>query len=130
MTWQEAPQPPPGPWKLCPHCSAQAQTTSAICPHCGASYLRQPPPSQRAVAFPKNVPPWIRSLALGTVCVLGLLWYTGDLDPWMSNVGLNKEPCIKNYLTGVVVCGDEARDYCHRLESGQFKFHVDACDSL
>ena len=33
-------QPPSGPTKVCPHCSAIAQTFSKKCPHCGKRYKK------------------------------------------------------------------------------------------
>src|SRR3954468_15388228 len=33
--------PPPAPVRVCPQCSAQAQTDGRFCPHCGASYIRE-----------------------------------------------------------------------------------------
>jgi hypothetical protein len=136
VTWGEGREgdTPQGPWKLCPNCSAQTQTFGHICPYCGASYYQQgPPPRQPAggvVVFRKRIPTWVAVTLICGVSLLAVLWASGGLDPQLAQFGLNREPCIKNYLTGAVVCGDEARDFCHRLETGEFQVHPDACKGI
>jgi len=36
------------------------------------------------------------------------------MDPWLSQVGLNKNDCFQNGF-GATFCGDAARDYEERL---------------
>ena len=48
----------------------------------------------------------------GLLLVLGLLilWETGRMDPFLSQVGLNKNTCIKNGF-GATFCGADATNY-------------------
>jgi hypothetical protein len=50
-------------------------------------------------------------LALGAVIV----WSTGPADRPLSEIGLNRNPCIVNGF-GAKSCGQHAKDYCQRIE--------------
>jgi hypothetical protein len=51
-----------------------------------------------------------------TLIALMLLWSTGRMDPFLSNVGLNKNDCIQNAF-GATFCGDEAKAYEENVQS-------------
>jgi hypothetical protein len=44
------------------------------------------------------------------VLALVLLWNTGRMDPWLSEIGLNRNDCVKNGF-GATFCGDDADAY-------------------
>jgi hypothetical protein len=104
--------------KVCPQCSTQHQTDGTICPWCGASYIR-PPPRPPLIIGGDSWVPWIRrTLALTFLAVIGL-WFTGTLDKPLSDVGLNKNPCVQNLITGATFCGDQAKELCRRTAALQ-----------
>lgn len=48
-------------------------------------------------------------LLLGAIALM-LLWFSGRVDPFLSQVGLNKNACITNGF-GATFCGDDAAAY-------------------
>lgn len=46
-------------------------------------------------------------VSLGLAGLLFLVYMTGAFDSTLYRVGLNHEPCARNLLSGVVLCGDE-----------------------
>lgn len=135
------PEPPhvTAPTKVCPACSTQHQTASTICPWCGASYQRAQPPAPRPppAIIGTDWGAWGRRTAALTFAALVLLWFAGTLDRPLSTVGLNRNPCVRNLITGATFCGDDAKELCRRiagireqLRSIQASQQTDACDSI
>src|SRR4051794_36544302 len=56
-----------------------------------------PPPQPPAAPTTTLRIPW-RSLILGLVAVLVVIWFTGALDKQLVGIGLNKNPCVVTAL--------------------------------
>jgi hypothetical protein len=101
---------PTGPWKVCPHCSAQAQTLGSFCPFCGGSYVRHsnalpPPPSARAAADPVGI--GIALLAAATMFIsifLPLAESTRTFGTVSQNTLIQSGPGV-GYLVAALLIG-------------------------
>ena len=71
----------------------------------GSSVACDPTEARQALA-------WARSPPLGWTMIV---WSTGAADRPLSEIGLNRYPCIVNGF-GAKFCGQDAKDYCHRIE--------------
>src|SRR4051794_17288268 len=45
----------------------------------------------------------------------GVLWVGGGLGKTLSNVGLNRNPCVTNAF-GATFCGEDAKNYCRQTD--------------
>lgn len=74
------------------------------------------------------VPVWLYELntkrrpaggILAALVVAGSLftfWMAGVFDEQLYKIGLNRQECARNLITGAVFCGDELDQLRHRLE--------------
>ena len=53
--------------------------------------------------LPRDRTGWVIAL----IIILIPLWYAGTFDSVLYRVGLNKNDCGRNLITGAVFCGDE-----------------------
>lgn len=82
------------------------------------------------VLRPRSVPAWATWVAAVSVCLLVIFYVGGYFDPWLSDYGLNRQPCLENQLTGRTICGSEARSLCRRLAEPPLQARPEACKDL
>jgi hypothetical protein len=96
--------------KICPQCAETVKLAASVCRFCGYRF-------DEPIA-PRRVRPRKQHVGGGAVVVLvivGILYFTGKLDPLLANVGLNFHPCVKNGF-GATFCGQDAKNYCQTLD--------------